>query len=231
MSPAWISRLVGRLRDAQGEPTEVGERAVLEVLRRRGSFADEASFLAALAGQLAGRPVAEATVECIASHLRGRAGEELDRLGPHLGAHLDFWSELARAGGSPLARACRADLLLRTGRREDALGEFLDAFELDPALAHFQSELHDLLRAETGEARLRYRLACLRAALVGERPGDPGEGGDDGDEIRESYGDLLEEHRGDPDALARIRELGALIEEAVDRGDLPRAIVRRAPRG
>ncbi len=83
--------------------------------------------------------------------------------------------------------------------------------------------------ARGGQVWLALRLGWLRAALAEQRRRGGG-GGGDGDGIRELYGELLEEHRGEPAALARIREVGRLIDEAVERGDLPRALIRRAPR-
>jgi hypothetical protein len=229
MVPAWLSQLMDRLRAARSDQS-AQERQVMGVILRRDSFGDEARFLEALSTQLSGaEPVAERTVEVVAAHLRGHAGEALDRIGPHVRRHLDFWARLADRSGSQLARACRADLLLLTGDRDGALAEFLDAVDGDPTLVHFRSELDELARERGGEGWLRYRLACLRAALAGFRPNDDDEGGDD-DHVRELYCELLEEYQADPHALSRIRELGALIDEAVDRGELPRAIVRRGPR-
>ncbi len=210
----------------------------MSVLLRRESFDHESAFLAALAAQLpAGEAVAERTVELCAANLRGHCGEELDRIAPHVEEHLDFWTALAECTSSQLARLCRAELLLHKGDRDRALEEFLDALECDPSLVGFRSELAELARERAGEAWLRHRLVILRAALAGQRPdgaegrvGDETDDGADDDHVRELYCELLEEYRADPEALARIRELGALIDEAVDRGDLPRAIVRRAPR-
>ena len=203
------------------------------LLERRPDFADDAAFLDALAGELA-PPIDDDVVHLVAGHLWGHCGEGLDRIGPHLRAHIDFWTELARRSSSQLARACRAELLHRAGESDVALAELLDALEFDPGLVHFRTGLHQLAEQRGGEAWLLHRLARIKAALAGMRTA-PGEGPPtdedaDDDLVRELYGDLLEEHRGDPEALARIRELGPLIDEAVDRGDLPRAIVRRGPR-
>ena len=245
MALAWMTRLMDRLRAAR--PERPGEQAgrVAAIVARRASFRDEAVFLEAVAAELpAGEPVEDGTVQLLVIHLRGHCGEELDRIGANAGPHVDFWAELSRRSGSQLARACHAELVLRTGDPERALEEFVAAVEAEPGLVHFRSELSRLARERGGELWLRFRLACLSAALIGLRPdgdgrrgGRPGtdadrDGDDDGDDdhVRELYCELLEEHRGDPDALGRIRELGLLIDEAVDRGDLPRAIVRRGPR-
>jgi hypothetical protein len=77
---------------------------------------------------------------------------------------------------------------------------------------------------------LEVRLAALRAQLAAVPTGDPEEDGVAGDQVREAYGELLDEHRADPESLSRIREVGRLIDLAVERGDLPRALIRRGPR-
>lgn len=228
MAPAWLSHLVDRLR-ARGDGVSERERRVLAILVRRASFADEAAFLAELRAELepeAGS-IDEHTVEVLALNLRGHHGEELDRVGVHVGEHLALWSSVVERSASHLARACRADVLLLAGDRGAALADFLAAVDGDPGLVAFQPDLAELAREEGGEARLRFRLAELRAALAGLGSDDDG---DDDDRVRELYGELLEEFRADPGAIARIREVGALIDAAVDRGDLPRAIVRRGPR-
>lgn len=243
MAVAWLHHLLDRLRAAHRPRAAVQERRVLAMVMRRDSFADERAFLDALsgevgltrdaAGEAAGEPIEERTVEVLAAHLLGPGGDRLDRLRPDLGSHVDFWAELAARSGVPLARACHADLLLLARDRDRALDEFLEALEADPTLVQFRSEFAELARERGGEAHMRYRMACLRGALAGYRSdGEPDLADDDGDDdyVRELYGELLEDHRGDPDALARIRELGALIDQAVDRGELPRAIVRRGPR-
>jgi hypothetical protein len=236
MAPAWLSHLVDRLR-ARGDGATERERRVLAVLAQRAAFSDEPGFLAALRAALepdAGRPgspakpdsIEEHIVEILALNLHGHDGEELDRVGAHVGEHLALWSSVVDRSASHLARACRADVLLRAGDRAGALGDFLDAIDGDAGLVAFQPDLAELAREAGGEPRLRFRLAELRAALVGLASDDD----DDDDSVREMYGELLEEFRAEPGAIARIREVGALIDAAVDRGELPRAIVRRGPR-
>jgi hypothetical protein len=78
---------------------------------------------------------------------------------------------------------------------------------------------------------LEVRLATLLAQLTALPGGDPDEDGEAGDQVREAYGELLDEYRADPASLSRIREVGRLIEQAVERGDLPRALIRRGPGG
>jgi hypothetical protein len=233
----WFSQLMDRLRAAQGQRPGEQERRVMRIIMRRDELGDDGRFLDALRGELGeseasepADPVEERTIEILAAHLRGPCGDELDRIEPHLAPpHIRFWSWLDRRTGSAVARACLADLFLVAGQRDRALDLFLDALDRDPTLVQFRVELGGLARERGGESSLRYRIACLRAGLAGFRPDGEDEDGDD-DYVRELYGELLEDHRADPAALTRIRELGPLIEDAAQRGDLPRAIVRRGPR-
>ncbi len=124
------------------------------------------------------------------------------------------------------ALARRADALLAAGHRDEAMAQYLAVFARDPGLlVELGGELERVAAEMGGDVWLDYRLAGLRAALEQE-----GDGADDADWVREVYGELLEEHRGDAARLTRIREVGRLIDAAVERGDLPRALIRRAPR-
>ena len=69
-------------------------------------------------------------------------------------------------------------------------------------------------------SRLRVRLSDLRLAL--EDDADQID-----DQVRELYSELLDEYRDDPAALDEIREMGEAFAVAVERGDLPRAMVMR----
>lgn len=128
-----------------------------------------------------------------------------------------------------LARARRADGLLAAGRREEAMAEYLEVFSRDPGLVVELGAGIEQVAAELGgDVWLDFRLAGLRAALdvaASERDSDA-----DGEWVREAYSELLEEHRDDGARLARIRDVGRLIDAAVERGDLPRALLRRGPR-
>ena len=129
------------------------------------------------------------------------------------------------------ALARRADSLLAAGRRDEAMAQYLAVFARDPGLlVELGGELERVAAEMGGDVWLDYRLAGLRAALEQAGQGDDGPDGGDADWVREVYGELLEEHRGDAAQLARIREIGRLIDAAVERGDLPRALIRRAPR-
>lgn len=70
------------------------------------------------------------------------------------------------------------------------------------------------------DSRLDVRLRDLRLAL--EDDADQVD-----DQVRELYSELLEEFRDDPQALGKIRALGEDFATAVERGDLPRAMVMR----
>lgn len=123
------------------------------------------------------------------------------------------------------ADARRAESLLAAGRTGEAMRLYLSVFDRDPGLlVELGAELEEVAAGLGGDAWLDYRLAGLRAAL------DAASQDGDADLVREAYGELLEEHRGQPERLARIRAVGRLIDAAVERGDLPRALIRRAPR-
>jgi hypothetical protein len=76
-----------------------------------------------------------------------------------------------------------------------------------------------------GRSELESRLAELRAKLAAAAGAN--DDGEAAEVVREAYGELLEEYRGDADATSRIRDVGHLIEEAVQRGELPQALIRR----
>jgi hypothetical protein len=140
------------------------------------------------------------------------------------------WLDRLRAPGGEAAldaelhaRARRADALLAAGRKADAMAEYLAVFARDPGLlVELGAEVERVACDLGGDVWLEYRLLALRAGLEGAA--------DDADWVREAYGEILEEHRDDPARVARIRAVGRLIDAAVTRGDLPRALVRRAPR-
>jgi hypothetical protein len=121
------------------------------------------------------------------------------------------------------ARARKAQAQLADGRKAEAMAGYLAVFARDPGLlVELGAELEPVAAELGGDVWLEFRLLGLRAGLEGAA--------DDADWVREAYGELLEEYRGDPIRLARIRAVGRLIGAAESRGDLPRALVRRAPR-
>jgi hypothetical protein len=127
------------------------------------------------------------------------------------------------------ARARKAQALLAAGRKAEAMAGYLAVFARDPGLlVELGAELEPVAAELGGEVWLEFRLLGLRAGLEGA-PREPCEI-DDADWVREAYGELLEEYRDDPMRLARIRAVGRLIGAAEARGDLPRSLVRRAPR-
>jgi hypothetical protein len=71
-------------------------------------------------------------------------------------------------------------------------------------------------------AALDQAIGELRAALAAP-PED--------DTIRERYGELVDRHRDDPEAMEQLRALGDEIRALEDAGVLPSALVIRAPRG
>ena len=139
--------------------------------------------------------------------------------------------ELAAVRDDPelQVRARRAEALLAAGRRAEGMAEYLEIFARDPGLVVELGPGIEQVAAEMGgDVWLDFRLVGLRAALdVAAAAVD-----DDADAewVREAYGELLEEHRNDGARLARIREVGRLIDAAVERGDLPRALFLRGPR-
>ncbi len=127
------------------------------------------------------------------------------------------------------ARARHADGLMAAGRREEAMAECLAVFARDPGLlVELGAELEAVAAEMGGDVWLDFRLAGLRAAL--EVAGQDRSGDVDTDWVREAYGEMVEEHRDDAARLARIREVGRLIDAGVERGEMPRAIIRRGPR-
>jgi len=129
-------------------------------------------------------------------------------------------------------RLARADVLLAEGRRDEAMAEFLAVFSREPTLLdHFSARLDPIAGELGGEVWLAYRLIGLRAALEAARtPSFSSDADELAELLRESYVELLEEHRGSSEATQRIRAIGRLIDEATSRGELPRALIRRAPR-
>ncbi len=219
-----IDRLSGRIsglgdrisgRDRAGD-AEAAAR-VQEVIDRRGLFDGDRAFLdALLAAMPAGDPLAAVSLARVAQALRVRP-QELDL---DAAAEIAFWQRLAERfpdhGG---VRACLSSALVDDQQQQPALAAALDAVERDPSLvAELADEVTSLAARAGGHASLRLEIAELIARL--DEP-------DDADDIRERYSELLEDHRGDGPATARIRQLGARINQLTAAGKLPRAFVRR----
>lgn len=236
---AWLTRLLERLGASRpAGPASVQAERIDAVWAGRASLASASALFEALDRAVGPGPLDPAAVRRLAGHLRGGFGSEYAARGGHVEEHIAFWRRLADRTGHPAARGFLADCLLAAGRPGEAFDAFGQAFAVEPSLVHdFGDELEGVARSAGGAPWLDYRLACLHAALVAIDEADlvpaespPGFAEDDGEEIRERYGELCEEYRADPAALSRIREVGRRIDAAVERGALPRALVRRAPR-
>jgi hypothetical protein len=221
-----LARFIDRLFGARsGDASSDQARRVDELLYRHSLFDSPGRFADALLAALpAGEPPAP---EVLARVARGLRDDHVDGAGfDEAGAEaaVRFWQTLAgRFPADAYVAACHADALLAAGRADEATGRFLDAFERDPSLFdEFDGDLEPLARRAGGAAWLRHQLARLRALLAGDLD-------DTGDEIREAYSELLDEHAGDRAALELIRPLGRRIEELEAAGALPRAFIRRGP--
>ena len=220
----WLRRFLDRVRRvAPASDTGRQHKRILDVLLSRSAYDDDREFLDAILAAV--RPdsmLEEGTLRALISHLRGHYGQEFDKIGDSMDEHLEFWKTLAEEFDSALARACYADTLLLARREEEAMELFLRTFEDQPTLLYeFGGDLYDVARSQGEPTWLRYRLACLKAALA-----DYQDSSDD-DYIREIYSELLEEYASHEPAMAQIRPLGQTIDDAVERGTLPRAMVRR----
>lgn len=213
----WLARFIDRMLDPEGG-TRGQERRVQQVLDRRGTYDhDEALFEALLKVLPASEPLEQASLARIIRALRLEPAGELEL---DADAELSFWAALGqRFPDNAYVQACWGDGLRAADRTAEALDHLLRAFELDPSLVdEFSDDVEPLAERAGGEAWLRYRICDLRS-----RFDDP----EHADEIREVYSELLEDHRGDPASMARLRELGRQINELTAADKLPRAFVRR----
>jgi hypothetical protein len=220
----WLKRLLHRVRTV-APPAAPGKRQqkILDILLNRSVYDTEAEFLATVLSALRrDSPLEEETLRVLMTHLRGHYGQEYSKIGDAMDEHLAFWQTVADEFGTPLARACYADTLLLARREDEAMELFLATFADQPTLLYeFGGDLYDVARSIGEPTWLRYRLACLQAALSDYQDST------DDDYIREIYSELLEEYAGDAAAMTQIRPLGAIIDAAVEQGTLPRALVRR----
>lgn len=205
----WLKRLMDRFRRAD-EPS-AQERHVEQVLFNRGVYESAREFLDALLAVLQ-PPLDENSLAHIARELLSN-----DVRVPDLDEHIHFWSAMAeRFDANAYVLACHADTLQMADRRA-AVPRFLDAFEIDPTLIG-EFDIRDEAREHGGMVWLRYQLAELLADIASDDPEvDP----------REVYSELLEQHAGDEQALAAIREVGIQISHLEAEDQLPRAMVRR----
>jgi hypothetical protein len=225
----WIERLLHKI--ARRSSGQQGSR-IKRVLSRESAFESRRDFLAALLSELKeGEELGSEALRALVASLRRYYGEPegtlvRGTLDPHLVDDLAwFWGDLARRSGSAFARACHGEALLAAGETRAAMEAFQTAFAMEPSLIFEFAELRSVAAGLGRQWELGYELAWLRAALAST----PAAGDEDaaGDEVRELYSELLEEYASEPEALEKIRELGAEIDRAVASGRLPRALVRR----
>lgn len=226
LGATWLKRFIERVldRSRSDRPTSQ-ERRVEDVLFKRSLYDSPEAFLEDLLAELPpDEPLEDAALARIVRALRGPRGDAADEIDEAHEAKLGFWRTLAeRFPDHPYAVACHGHALLVAEESSAALQRFLGAFALDPALFdEFADEIEGIAREHGGEVWLEYRLSGLRARI--ESCCDSEE---EADLIREQYSELLDEHRGDAAALARIREVGKRIAELTDAEKLPRAMVRR----
>lgn len=101
------------------------------------------------------------------------------------------------------------------------LKELIGRLEADPAVLA-ERDAGDALAAEVGgELALGWHLAVVRAVMVAPQ---------DGDVVREAYGELVDRYRDDKAALAVIRPLGDEIRRRESDGSLASVLVARSDR-
>jgi len=102
------------------------------------------------------------------------------------------------------------------------LTELAARLEYEPAtLADLRAEGDGLAAELGGDLALRWRIGVVRA-VIAQPP--------DGDAVRESYGELVDQYRDDPARLAVLRGLGDEIRALEASGALPSALVARSKR-
>ncbi len=218
----WFHHIAERISGGEHSPSKHGD-AISELFYRRPLYADSAAFLKDLLALFPeGEPLDDAELRVLLQELRGIWGAEQALVEGELAEQREFWLGLAAHTGSPYAHACYGDTLLVGGFHAEAVEAFALSLELAPhLLPEIAQDLDDVAREVGGAPWLHFCLAKL-AALIG------GEADPDDDESRELYSELLEEFAGNSEALERIHYHGQVLEEAVKRGELPRAMVLRS---
>lgn len=218
----WFHHIAERIGGGEHAPAEHG-KAISELFYRRSLFESSGDFLRDLLALFPeGEPLADADLRVLLHELRGIWGAEKALALGELTEQSEFWLGLAGHTGSAYAHACYGDTLLVGGQNAEAVEAFALSLELAPELLpEIAQDLDDVAREVGGAPWLHFCLAKL-AALIG------GQADPDDDESRELYSELLEEFSGDSEALARIHYHGQVLEEAVRRGDMPRAMVLRS---
>jgi hypothetical protein len=219
----WLQRIANRLAKGQDDGATRGTH-ISEHFYKRSLYATPTAFLDALLELFPeGDELADGDLRVLVDELRGMWGPEKALEEGDLSEHVEFWSKLAIRSTSPYAMACHADTLLLAGREREAISTFVQVLETDPQLLEeLGEEISEHARRFGGNDWLHFRLASLRVAINGMADRE-------NDEIRELYSELLEEFSGDAEALREIRSLGEALEAAVDRGEMPRAMVIRGP--
>ncbi len=215
----WLQRIADRL--AKGRESD-GDSQISEHFYKRSLYATTAEFLGALLALFPeGKTLSDDELHILVTELRGLWGPEKALEEGDLSEHVDFWHKLADHTSSPYALACYADTLLLAGRESAAIAVFTKVLELDPELLEeLGQEIAACAQRLGGRDWLHFRLASLRVSIHGLADRDS-------DAIREVYSELLEEFSGDTDAMEEIRRLGESLEAAVERGEMPRAMVIR----
>ncbi len=217
----WLKRIADRL--AKGPDLEGGTH-ITEHFYKRSLYPDSSEFLQELLHLFPeGRALQDCDLRVLVNELRGLWGPEKALEEGDLGEHAEFWRRLAMRTSSPYAMACHADTLLLAGRTRDAVTAFLDVLAVQPELLEeLGEEIAEHARQIGGSDWLQFRLASLRVSMAALADRDS-------DAIRELYSELLEEFSGDNAAVEEIRRVGEAMEEAVERGEMPRAMVIRGP--
>lgn len=173
---------------------------VKEVLLARDGYATTREWLDRVLSLLpAGAGLEQDTLGWLEQELIGGYGWEYTKVLEEYDEHTRFWRTMAeRFPERPKLRGTLADTLLRAGRRDEALDQFVEAFRQEPTLVYeFGGELYDFMKEKGGEHWLEYRLTLVRAALAS----------DNEEYAKEVYRRLLDEYRDDQPALKKIHAL------------------------
>ena len=212
----WMGRIYEKLKRVRQNPRRTQGIRVRRMLCREAAFDSPRAFLAAILAEIReGERLTGDAARELAGQLRGK----YSGVGPEADLRW-FWKCLYRKTGSPLASACHAEALLEVGSDREAMAAFIAAFHQAPSLIYEFDDLRALADSLGQGWLLEYQLAYLRAA-ISEFDGS-------GDDVREMYSELLEEHASDASAVERIRFVGNEIDTAVENGRLPRAMVMRS---
>jgi hypothetical protein len=102
------------------------------------------------------------------------------------------------------------------------LSALVERCEVDlAAVASARADGDSLAMAVGGDLAFRWRVAVVRAVIAAPP---------DGDAVRETYGELVDRYRDEPDRLAALRPLGDEIRRLEADGTLPSALVARSDR-